>query len=267
MDLISSECVILKQQPLQESDVLVTFLARDRGRMAGVVRGSRKITGRGVGSFELFTLGVMHYTERTGSDLVSIRKCDPHPPYLFLQGDYGKIVLAGYFAELVSLCPISPSEAERFWRLLSGAIARLCEPAPPDSLLRLEFELDFLDALGVAPDFATCRVCGKPVFREEGARLVPVHGGEHGFDLGAGGVAHPGCTVSGRHVVPLSAGTLAFLAAWRGRAPGHVPASAAAKSTVKPTRLALQELGVAITRFVVHHLEREPRSLALLPKP
>ena len=268
MDLISSECVILKQQPLQESDVLVTFLARDRGRLAGVVRGSRKITGRGVGSFELFTLGVMHYTERTGSDLVSIRKCDPHPPYLILQGDYGKIVLAGYFAELVSLCPISPSEAERFYRLLSGAIARLCEPDLPDAaLLRLEFELDFLDALGVAPDFATCRVCGKPVFREEGSRLVPAQGGEHGFDLQAGGVAHPGCAARGRHVVPLSAGTLAFLAAWRGSRLGSALVHGSVMATVKPTRLALQELSAAITRFVVHHLEREPRSLALLPKP
>ena len=268
MDLVSSECVILKQQPLQESDVLVTFLARDRGRMAGVVRGSRKITGRGVGSFEPFSLGVMHYTERAGSDLVSIRKCDPHPPYLILQADYGKIVLAGYFAELVSLCPISPSEAERFYLLLAGAIARLCEPGAPDATLpRLEFELDFLDALGVAPDFATCRVCGKPVFKAEGARLVPVQGGEHAFDLGAGGVRHPGCAAPGRQVVPLSAGTLAFLAAWRGRNPGSAAMRAAAKATVKPTRLALQELSVAIGRFVVHHLEREPRSLALLPKP
>ncbi|MFI5401242.1 MAG: DNA repair protein RecO [SAR324 cluster bacterium] len=257
MDLISSECVILKQQSLREGDVLVTFLARDRGRMAGVVRGSRKITGRGVGSFEPFTLGVMHYTERVGGDLVSIRKCDPRPPYLFLQQNYGKIVLAGYFAELVSLCPISPSEAERFYLLLSGAIARLCEPGAADlDLLRIEFELDFLDALGVAPDFATCRVCGQALLRAEGGRLVPVQGGEHLFDPGLGGVRHAGCSAPGRNAAPLSAGTLAFVAAWRGQRPGS--------STVKPTRLALQELGHAVTRYVVHQLEREPRSLALL---
>lgn len=260
MDLQSSESVILKYQPLKESDLLVTFLARDRGRLAGVVRGSRKITGRGVGSFEPFTLGVMHYTERAGSDLVSIRKCDPHPPYLFLQHDYGKLVLAGYCAELVSLCPISPSEAERFYLLLSGALARLCDPLAPDlALQRIDYELDFLDALGLAPDFSTCRTCGADLFRSEGGRLVPVQAGEHQFDLGAGGLRCPRCASSGRALVPLSAGTLAFLAAWRGRGPGA--------ATVKPTRLALQELGAAVTRFLVHHLEREPRSLALLPKP
>jgi DNA repair protein RecO (recombination protein O) len=259
MDLISSESVILKQQPLQESDVLVTFLARDRGRLAGVVRGSRKITGRGVGSFEPFTLGVMHYTERTGSDLVSIRKCDPHPPYLFLQRDYGKLILAGYFAELISLCPISPSEAERFYLLLAGALARLCDDQAPElALQRLGYELDFLDALGVAPDFSTCRTCGAPLFREEGSRLVPALAGEHQFDLAAGGIRCPRCASSGRALVPLSAGTLAFLAAWRGQGRGS--------ALVKPTRLALQELSQAVTRFLVHQLEREPRSLALLAR-
>ena len=259
MDLISSECVILKQQALKESDVLVTFLARDRGRIAGVIRGSRKITGRGVGSFEPLTLGVMHFTERGGSDLVSIRKCDPRPPYIFLQHDYTKLVLAGYFSELVSLCPIPPPEAERFYLLLSGAIARLCEPGAFDPILmRLKYELDFLDALGVAPDFSTCRVCGKPIYREEGERLVPAQPGEYAFDLAAGGVRHPGCNAPGRHVVPLSAGTLAFLAAWRGSNRGGV--------VVKPTRLALQELSQAVTRYVIHHLDREPRSLGMLPK-
>ena len=78
--LVSSDCVILKRQDLAESDVLVTFLTRDKGRMKGVVKGSKKITGRGVGSFEPMTLGVMYYTEKNGSDLVSIRKCDPRPP-------------------------------------------------------------------------------------------------------------------------------------------------------------------------------------------
>ncbi len=259
MDLHSSESVVLKHQILKESDLLVTFLARDRGRIAGVVRGSRKITGRGVGSFEPFTLGVMHFTERPGSDLVSIRKCDPHPPYLFLLGDYSKLVHAGYFTELVSLHPISPSEAERFYLLLSGALKRLCEPEGPDlPLQRIDYELEFLDALGVAPNFAQCVKCGTDLFREEGARLVPVHAAEHQFDLGAGGVRCPKCSGSGRNLVPLSAGTLAFLAAWRGQRPGV--------TAIKPTRLALQELSAAVTRYLVHQLEREPRSLALLPK-
>jgi DNA repair protein RecO (recombination protein O) len=262
VELESVESVILKTMPLKESDVLVTFLARDRGRVAGVVRGSRRIAGRGVGSFEPFTLGVMHFTARPGGDLVSIRKCDPHPPYLLLQNDYAKIVMAGYFSELMMLCTIPAPEADKFYLLLAGGIEALCTGAPFSAhdmaLLRLRYELDFLETLGVAPDFSTCRVCHKPIFREEGARLVPVKPGEHLFDLAAGGLRHPDCAAHGRHVVPLSAGTLAFLAAWRGKTATSV--------NVKPTRLALQELSQAITRFVVHQLEREPRSLALLPK-
>jgi DNA repair protein RecO (recombination protein O) len=259
MNLISSECVILKRQDFQDSDVLVTFLARDRGRMKGIVRGSKKITGRGVGSFEPFTLGVMHYTEKPSSDLVSIRKCDPHPPYLYLQQDYRKLMLAAYLADLIQLGTVPADDAGNFHALLAGALERLCaaEDGATLALLRLGFELDYLQAHGWQFLWHACVGCGARIYHRSGpkAPLRLVRPEPHQGDVTAGGVRCPDCRVRGEGALELSPGTLAFLAAWR----------AGEGESVRPTRLALRELEAVLTRHLERQMERRPRSLALLP--
>ncbi len=51
-----------------------------------------------------------------------------------------------------------------------------------------------------------------------------------------------------------------FLETWRGTG-GAAPGGA----TIRPTRHVLEELEAAVTAHLIHHLERKPRSLALLP--
>jgi DNA repair protein RecO (recombination protein O) len=262
MKLVSSECVILKHQDFAESDLLVMFLTRDKGRLKGIVKGSKKITGRGVGSFEPMTIGVMHYTEKNGSDLVNIRKCDPRPPYLFLQQDYRKLILAGYFADLMQITTIPAAEAERYHALLSAALARLCSDVSGRDLvlLRLGFELDFMHLQGLQFNWHACVQCGARIFQRSEGRLRLIRQEAHQADFSAGGIRCPDCRAAASGVMDVSPGTLAFLAAWRGNTGGDPDGAKA-----QPTRLAVRELEAVLTRHLVHQLERKPRSLALLP--
>jgi DNA repair protein RecO (recombination protein O) len=258
MKVVSSECVILKHQDYRERDRLVTFLTRDKGRLTGVARGARRITGRGVGSYEPFNRGIIFYVESAGSELVSIRKCDPMPPFLYLDNDYRKFLFAGYMAELIMLCRIPEPEAERFFLLLADGLERLHreESARELPLLRLGFELDFLTRLGVQPEWSRCCVCERPLLEKRRGAPRPLLEGKHHFDVAAGGLRCPDCRGAGGALLEISPGSLAFLAAWRGVGGG---------GTVRPTRNALRELEAAVSRHLVHQLEREPRSLALLP--
>jgi hypothetical protein len=204
--------------------------------------------------------------EKPGSELVNIRKCDPVPPHFFLQADYDKILYAGYMAELVSLCRISQAEAEQFFLLLAGGLERLYEEKSPPalSLLRLEFELEFLACLGVQPNWSRCGVCERPLFDVGKGRAIgprPLLRGVHQFDVSLGGMRCPDCRTGGWGMEDIAAGSLAFLAAWRHGGAG----GAGTAGIVKPTRAALVELERAVTRHLVYQLEREPRSLALLP--
>ena len=261
MDVQSAECVVLRQQDFKERDLLVTFLSRERGRMKGIAKGVKKFTGRGVGRYEPLTHGVIFYVEKTGSDLVSIRKCDTLPPYLALQEHYEKYLYAAYFAELLDRCPIAPPEAAAYFDLLiQGLTAIYNESSLPELLaLRLRFEWGLLALLGLQPAITVCLHCGKQLF----TRLAPaphtVSPEPHTFDPESGGVRCPDCRVSGRHIAELSAGTLAYLATLGvlGAEPQGTP--------VRPTRRNLQELVDAITPSLVRQFSRPPKSLSLLP--
>jgi DNA repair protein RecO (recombination protein O) len=256
MQLVSSESIILRSQDYLERDRLVTFLARDAGRLRGIVKGSRKLTSRGVGDFEPFARGVMYYTDAGRGGLVTIRKCDPKPPYLYLVGDYHTFLYAGYFCELMDLIPIEPSGAEPYYELLAGSLEALCEPGPARRLplLRLRFELHFLRLLGYLPDWAVCCACGKALLREAEGRLETIAPGAYAFDVWRGGVRCPDCAAETPRHLELAPPTLAFLHNWLRGAEG-----------ARPTRQNLEELEAAVSHHLVHHLERQPRSMALLP--
>ncbi len=263
MEIVSSECIILRNQDYAERDRLVTFYTPGAGRMRGIVKGSRKLTSRGVGSFEPFSRGVIHYMPKPSGGLVTIRKCDPLPPYLVLEGDYNKFLHAGYFSELIDLVPLESGEAEPFYILLSETLEALCEPGPArrQPLLRLRFELHYLRLLGYHPDWRRCCVCGCELFQHPGAEVrqpaVVVKSGNHQFDIGRGGVRCPDCP--GREGAPLilSPQSLQFVENWANRREDSL--------APRPTRRMLEELEKVITRHLIHHLGRKPRSLDLLP--
>lgn len=261
MQVVSSESIILRERPFRERDRLVTFLARDKGRLTGVAKGVRKLTSRGVGSFEPFTRGVVFYVEGRRSELVTIRKCDPRPPYLYLQNDYDKILYATYITEWVELSSPGPDDAEALFALLAGALERIAA-APPERLplLRLETEVELVRVLGLQPGWSRCVQCGARIFERREGQLVPRRPAPHQFDVGEGGVRCPDCTAPGPGRHRLAPGTLAVLAAWRRHAV-HGEGE-----PVAPRDEALAELGSLLEAHLAHHLERRPRSLAMLPR-
>ena len=266
MNLVSSDCIILRAQDYAERDKLVSFLTPGAGRLKGIVKGSRKLTSRGVGSFEPFSRGLIHYIPRSPGALVTIRKCDPRPPYLYLRQDYNCFLYAGYMAELVDLCAIENEEAAPYFSLLADTLDALCEAGPARRLplLRLRFELRQLDLLGYAPDWRNCRQCGSALLRggidageESGGHhgiAAAVFDGAHGFDVNLGGVLCPNCAPARGRSLPIAPEALVFLENWRGGG-----------NAVRPTRSILQQLEDAVTEHLIHHMERKPRSLALLP--
>lgn len=300
MQLVSSEAIILRTQDYGERDRLLTFLARSEGKVRAIVKGSRKLTSRGVGNFEALGHGVMHYSEPSASGLVTIRKCDPLPPYLTLQQDYDAYLFAGYLSELIDLCTVPAGDADGFYRLLLGALEALCTPGTPRRLplIRLRFELRLLELLGLQPQWDECAACGTPLplapalppalaetpvrpgaAAEAGGgpaaedrvgsdpllnletqdpeppHFEPPHFETLCFDTQRGGLLCPDCA-PGRRALVLSSRTRAFLSAWRA---GHDTPVA------RPTRRALEELDAAVSAHLTHHMERLPRSRALLP--
>src|SRR6202521_60550 len=98
--LYTTDALILRTYKLGESDRIVVFLTRDRGKKRGVAKNARQSRRRFGGGLEPMTWGRVAYVERERRDLVLLNYVEPtRSPLSAADGD--ALSYAGYFAELI----------------------------------------------------------------------------------------------------------------------------------------------------------------------
>ncbi len=166
MPTCSADALILRTYRLGESDRLVVFLTRDRGKKRGVAKNARQSRRRFGGALEPMTYGRVSYVEREGRDLVRLEYVEPirSPLSLDCHGAWGDdaashaegdcddghaaLEYVGYFAELIDECAQENDPNETLFRLGVSVLEALVAGAPVDLLARY-FEYWLLRLQGV----------------------------------------------------------------------------------------------------------------------
>ncbi len=120
-----SEAFVLLTYPLKESDLIVSFLARDAGKLRGVARRARRPkSGFGAGLERLSQVS-LSYFQRENRELVSIDGCDLRQSQFALMSDYWGGVVLDYIAEISEqiLPPNEPNE--RYFRLVETVLKHM----------------------------------------------------------------------------------------------------------------------------------------------
>src|SRR4051812_49804790 len=89
MPLHTSDALILRTYTLGESDRIVVFLTRDRGKKRGVAKNARQSRRRFGGALEPLTYGRVGYVERERRGLVGVGFFEPPRPPVFAVGGGG----------------------------------------------------------------------------------------------------------------------------------------------------------------------------------
>src|SRR5476651_1598048 len=109
MPLYTTDALILRTYKLGESDRIVVFLTRDRGKKRGVAKNARKSFKRFGGGLEPMTSGRVSYVERERRELVFLNYVEPTRSPLSLMsltaltaadGNGDALGYVSYFAEL-----------------------------------------------------------------------------------------------------------------------------------------------------------------------
>src|SRR5215467_9486856 len=77
MPLHTTDALILRTYKLGESDRIVVFLTRDRGKKRGVAKNARQSRRRFGGALEPLTYGRVAYVERERRELVRLEYVEP----------------------------------------------------------------------------------------------------------------------------------------------------------------------------------------------
>jgi DNA repair protein RecO (recombination protein O) len=160
MPVYTSEALILRTYKLGESDRIVVFLTRDRGKKRGVAKGARRVKSKFIGALEPMTRAGVAYYEREQRDLVRINYVEmTRSPLSAASGE--ALGHVGYFAELIDEWAPESHADERLFRLGASMTEAIAGGAPIEPLARY-FEYWILRLQGVYPSLGACPGCAEP---------------------------------------------------------------------------------------------------------
>jgi DNA repair protein RecO (recombination protein O) len=147
MPLYTTDALILRTYKLGESDRIVVFLTRDRGKRRGVAKNARQSRRRFGGALEPLTYGRVGYFERERRELVSLNFVEAVRSPLLVQ-DGESLGYVGYFAELIDEWAQDADPNETLYRLGASMVDAMVAGVPIDPLARY-FEYWLLRLQGV----------------------------------------------------------------------------------------------------------------------
>ena len=147
MPLHTSDALILRTYKLGESDRIVVFLTRDRGKKRGVAKNARQSRRRFGGALEPMTVGRVGYVERERRELVRLEYVEPVRSPMAAQSIEG-LGYVSYFAELIDEGAQDNDPNEALFRLGASAIDAMAHGVAAEPLARY-FEYWLLRLQGV----------------------------------------------------------------------------------------------------------------------
>jgi len=249
MAAIHGEAVLLRSVDFGESDRIVHFLTRDRGRLTAIAKGARRSKRRFPGTLDVFNRLQIEGKLKPRASMAFLEQAKLVDPFLGIRSDPARYALASFLVEMLDrMSPegLSGGEAERLFDFAVESLALIAE-VRPDATLRVLLELRALDALGLRPEFGRCVRCGRAPGREVDAKH------RVSFFVPDGGIVCTACGLRLEGLVPTQLGTLRILEA-------AMAAEAASLAEVRLDAQALSEAERVVFRFQRFHVGVELRS-------
>ncbi len=156
-----SEALVLRTYPLQEADLVVSFLTRDQGKLRGVAKRARRPKNAFGAGLERLSYVRMAYFQRETRDLVSLDGCELMRSQFGLASDYWAGVALDYFAEVTEQMLPDAEPNEKFFRLLLTVLDYLRTTAGNGAWRAVTyFSLWAVRLSGWLPELHVCLSCG-----------------------------------------------------------------------------------------------------------
>jgi DNA repair protein RecO (recombination protein O) len=176
MSVLTSEAVVLRTWPVNEADLIVSFLTRDYGRLKGVAKSALKSRKRFGGALEPMTVARAWFAERPRQELVRLDQLEIVRSPLSAPVDHVRLAVLSFFAELLDEALPERDPQETVFRLLLAVLEQTTaqttaqsEIAEPQSSVSgngpwmplTYFTLWMTRLMGLLPDIAHCTACGE----------------------------------------------------------------------------------------------------------
>lgn len=169
--------VVIEVRSYGESDKIVTFYSKNRGRMSGIAKGAQRSLKRFVNKLELFSHLEILYTEGRSSSLVRIDQAELLNPRPLIRNNYDRYTAATLICELILLWTREDDPDDQIYTLLNWTLLNLDNPDRSTAWLIILFNIKLLTLLGYQPNLAGCSECDTLAPNHGPYRLTPAMNG------------------------------------------------------------------------------------------
>ena len=176
---IRTEAIVLRQQVFGEADRILTLLTPNRGKVAAIAKGVRRISSRKAGHLDLFMRADVLLS--IGLNLDIINQAQSIDSFRLLREDLLRSSYASYCVELLDRFTPDGETNHELYRLLADTLSRV-NGSDDLALTARYYELHLLTIVGFRPELEHCLGAGELVKPED-----------QYFDSLSGGVLCPRC--------------------------------------------------------------------------
>ncbi len=242
--IVKTDAIVLRVAPYANTSQVVTWITKDAGRIATLIKGARRPKSGFLGQLDLFYTCELLYYRRGRDGLHIARECCPLSERGRIRHDWRAFVCASYLSDLALHTSMDADHQPEVFCLFRRAFDHL-DGDPTRLEFLYWFELQLLDLLGFAPRIANCAACHEPI--------EPDAPGTHGW--GAYGLLCPRCRSGGRNDSPaLTRDIVTILHRW------HAEQELDAVRTLRCSRSQLLVFRDIFATFIEHHLDMRPDS-------
>lgn len=156
---IETQGLVLRQVNLRESDLLLTLLTADQGKITALARGARRRSSPLLGPTQLFAFSRFTLFENRGK--LTIDQAESIDLMMELRSDIELLSLSAYFSELLEALSDEDAVSPELLSLGLNAYYALGRLKKPACIVKPAFELKLLALAGYEPDISGCAVCGQ----------------------------------------------------------------------------------------------------------
>lgn len=240
MALVQVDGIVVREVKVGEQDKILTVFTEQLGKITVGANGIRSAKSK-FSAARL--LCYSHYTLYEGKgNMYRISECNVLHNFSDLAEQIDRFSCAMYFGEIISYGEAERNPNPALLRLYLNALHLLTHSDKPLSLIKAVFELRAACSMGVAPQLEACVQCGRELLEE------PVF--SHAAD---GLVCRKCCSYS----LPVPAPVVQML---------HYICKAEARCcfSFQATERSLRILSRITEEYLLHHLERTPKTLEYL---
>lgn len=160
MALVKTKALVIREQPFQDTDKILTLFTEREGKIKAIAKGVRRRRSTMTAAAQLFAYG--EYVYYPGKNFGNINQADIIESYYNLRSDMAKMSLASYLLELIdNLFELYQGNAAVL-KLLVHMLYYVAEnKAKSDEALAAAFQIKLSAVHGILPRLDRCGKCGK----------------------------------------------------------------------------------------------------------